>query len=696
MMFLVLFHPVESHAAKAKLPPSFFSKPLAAEYNWHNSPYTGWTREHFIEVTGRIAAGMVQYMDPESGMPTKLGEAITSLPHIGNNGYSEHQMREAYERSMMAAAAYAAASGKTTIDGYDRDLVQPYLTGLIRGTDPDDKFYWGVEEGRGIFGNCIIISILAAPGYFWEPLTARQKQNVANWLKLLEQKLAWDNNHYLFHMSTVSIMNWQGVEANRVEFDRRLDRIMGFARGDGWFIDGDNQGFDKYNYWGFHLFLPLLYRYDQHTRDMAGGMIESQMRAFLQTMPWLQGADGAPVPWGRSLSYRFGVLAPLGWAQAAGISSLDPGLARRIAAGTIKFFFENGMISEKGLLEPGYLGPNAAVPEVYVAQGAPYMATSGLYFLSLPEDDPFWTSQEKPLPVECESGVKVIRGAKMVAKVDAQTGEARLYKIGESFWHPQGWQYGIKYYQHAYSSNLGFPVVGQGGPQLVMGRSGASADGIHWSLRQQTVDLKISDFENVSVYDLSESATGESGAKLYTHTYIGEHGEVHVIYHNCSKPLYLAFGGWGIQVPHGESVKSDNAGQSLKISSSTQESILRVLGSSGVDGKLRVVELEPRTKDGFTETHLYGGRGAFPLWESSEKVVAGQPVIFYVNAARGTLPFEVAEARFPNIGPVSPELPAEDQAVIRIGERKAYFTANGNYQTQGSPKNDSVTPFPAR
>jgi len=660
---LAFFSPGEA-LAQAEAGPAVLSRELSAGDDYQLSPFTGYTREHWIEIAGKLAAGFVQYMDPETGMPAGLERAVPELPNAGPLSNPKPELYEAFERSMMVVAAYTAASGKSTFPGYDGDLVRPYLTGIIRGTDPDDPNYWKDLSSHSIFGNAVVISILTSPGFFWEPLSDKQKLNLARWLKQLTQRQAWDNNHWYFHMSPAPLLDKEGVPYDRARLDSFFLRLLGFYRGRGWYIDGDNQGFDYYNNWGFHLFNLLLYHADRRWRDEFGEVIAGHTRKFLGLMPYFFGADGAPVPWGRSLSYRFASLAPLGWAQKTGTSPLESGLARRIASGCLKYFWENGCMSARGLLEPGYLGPNHAVGEIYIRRGAPYWAGTGLSCLVLAADDPFWTAREKPLPVEIGTAVKVIEPAGMVVRVNAETGESRLYKIGEPFDHAGRWQRNAKYFGHAYSSQIGFALTGEGGPKLAANSSAASADGENWNYRANPRPRKIGEYENVSEYALNDTITGSPGTVI-THTFIGRHGEVHVVYHTALKPLYLTVGGYGIQVLETEKAVSRADATEITVTTGRFYSFLRVLG--GVSGKLEMREVKPR--EGFGHTHLFGGRSAFPVWTSDSAVPRGHAVVLYVNAAGGTLPEE----------PAVVTRSAEDQLTLEFAGRRKFLTTRSNY-----------------
>ena len=140
-------------------------------------------------------------------------------------------------------------------------------------------------------------------------------------------------------------------------------------------------------------------------------------------------------------------------------------------------------MSENGLLEPGFLGPNSVVAEDYLNRGGPYWAAHGMSCLLLPRDHAFWNEIEAPLPADGMGGTKALPGAEMLVKVNPHDGEVRLFPVGQPASHWGMWQREIKYCQHAYSSYLGWCATGEGGQDLGAGRTGYSLDGERWSWR---------------------------------------------------------------------------------------------------------------------------------------------------------------------------------------------------------------------
>ena len=260
--------------------------------------------------------------------------------------------------------------------------------------------------------------------------------------------------------------------------------------------------------------------------------------------------------------------------------------------------------------------------------------------LLIPEDDPFWTAREEPMPADGAGGRVALPGAEMLLKVSPIDGEARLYPVGQPAAHWGHWQRGIKYCQHAYSSYLGWCATGEGGPDLGAGRTGFSLDGRTWRFRERPRMVEVTDRHLFSreVMEFPDSPDEKEGfdehGEVYTHTLVGEDGEVHVFWHDSARPVYLYLGGYGISVPGGAEMTREATRDRIAIDGGENHSVIEVLRapSSSLDAEI----LEPR--DGWLHSHSFGGRGAFPHWQSNEPVSANVPVVVYVNGTRGRKP----------------------------------------------------------
>lgn len=610
---------------------------LEAPLNGELSPYTGYTRDHWLEITERLIAGFLPFFDAQTGLPD-----LSGAPESGHYAQLYDNIdgaREAFDRSLVMVGFYVAATGRVRVAGYDGSITEPYLRQIRRGTDPEDPWYWGNHGDYEVKGTNFAFIAQVCPEAFWEPFNRAEQDQILRFLQGLTRNRAFDNNHWYFHMTPVPLLERYGMASNRAFLNDMFERILAWYHGDGWFLDGSNKGFDYYNLWGFQLFNHMLVHLDPEWRALFGERIRETTLAFEGSLPYLFGRDGAPVPFGRSLPYRFAVNSAIGYAQLSGFSGMDPGLARRMASGVLRYFWENGALGPDGLLEPGWHGPNTAMAEPYTDRGSPYWAAHGLVPLLLPPDHPFWTATEAPMPADGTGGRVPLHGPEMLLQVRPD-GDARLYPAGQHFTHRGAWQRGIKYAQLAYSSSLGFCVTGEGGPDLGAGRNGFSWDGEAWHFRAHPRMREVGEAQLSSIEAMTEPE-GEAArpwfrdhGRLFTHTLVGDHGEVHVFWHSSATPVHLHLGGYGIAVPHGDDPEVDAGSAAIALTGGGFHSVMRLL--QGPPGSFHHDHLEPRP--GWQHSHLFGGRGAFPYWRSSEPVPSNVPVVCWVDGGRGDTP----------------------------------------------------------
>ncbi len=611
------------------------SQALKASEDRALSPFTGYARTHWIEIAEKLIAGILPYFSPTSGMP-ELSGVPGETGHFRN--FSDHdQQRTAFDRSIYLVAYYTAGTGLDSVPGFTGSITEPYLKEIIRGTDPTSRGYWGKHPDYSDFGTGIAMAAQISPRFLWEPLGSREKRNLLAYLKDLAYTSSYDCNHWYFHMVPVPLLEQNGEASNRIYLTERYERLFAWYRGDGWFFDGENRSFDLYNAWGFQLYNAFFAHIDPNWKAQFGERIRKVSHEFFSMYPYLFGRDGGPVAWGRSTSYRFAILGPIGWSFLTGDCPLRPGQARRLASGALKFFWERGALSDNGLLEPGFLGPNSVVAEAYLNRGSPYWAAHGLSCLLLPQEHSFWTDTESPAPADGEGGSKALPSAQMLVKVSPHDGEVRLFPVGQPESHLGMWQRDIKYCQHGYSSYLGWCATGEDGQDLGAGRTGYSLDGERWSWRTRPMMMQIDSEHLVSqeVMSIPEPrfiAKGNRDAfgEITTHTLIGSHGEVHVFWHNSPTPHFLYLGGYGISVPHDSAMTSESGNDSLVIHAAENHSMMQVLDAP--EGLLAADIIEPRL--GWLHSHSFGGKGAFPHWRSKAPVPANTPVAVYVHGAR--------------------------------------------------------------
>ena len=597
------------------------SSPLPSTFDREKSPYTGYTRETWVAASETIISGVMNYVDPETG--------IFSFPEPEGAfaGYmkpsAEDRIRE-MERIMVGVVEYYVGTGNDTVPGYDGSITQPFINAYIHGTDPSDPLYWGEPQKADQTGSGIVLGLYLAPERFWNPLTEVQKKNLLTYLEKNSINPTWDNNHYLFHLLTTRFLEEHGGNGYREYHTVKLERLLGWYRGQGWYIDGDNRGFDYYNLWGFQLYMNWILKFDPVWTAKYGAQIRSISSKFMETAPFLYSRSSGHIPWGRSLTYRFAADAAIGWNILNGNGDMDPGLARRLMSGDLKYFLENGAVSENGLIEVGYRGKNTDLAEHYNSPLDSYFATQAFCVLLLPEDHPFWSSVEKPAPADLRGGRKVIKGGGFVLNVRPD-GDARIYFAGQTYDRTH-WQASTKYMQEAYSADLGFCVAGGNSAPTGQGMTGWSLDGQNWMYRWRSRTLLLEEDHIASFchivpnYKMNrDNGTPEFDCqKVFSHTLIGERGEVRIFWHDNPEPIRFRSGGYAI--PH---------------SSENYRSVIRQI--YGPEGEVETILQQ--AEEGWTNTHLFGGLGSWPRWESKEAVPAFTPVVLFLDgSAQGESP----------------------------------------------------------
>lgn len=611
--------------------------------NRKRSPYTGWTREHWVHLAEKLIGGYLDTLDETTFMPV-IGDRLPMNPHLET--CAVYAMEEFFDRHLIMAAAWLKGTGVTRAPGWKHDLAESYRNAILLGTTEDSAHPWGPLAPHSAFGNGLAMAILIAPEYFWEPFTPEQQMNIGRFMKRLAVHSSHDNNHWYFHLAAVPILDRCGIAYDAAYFAEKWDRLIGWYRGDGWYLDGSNDAYDYYNHWGFHYFNLLLYSGCETWRNRYGEHIREATRAFLTTYPLFFSAEGSSVPWGRSLVYRHALLAPLVWAEYAGISPLSPGLSRRIASGNLRYFFQdNGkaVLSNDDLLIPGYLELNPNLLETYNDQGSGYWSSTAFIALALPPEHPFWTADEEALPAdEGQSVLRRIDGPKFL--LHQQAGRARLFCFEQPRKSP-AWQLSIKYGQHVFDGALGFGLVGEAGTDPGFNRVGYRFENSPWYYRQRTVCEELQDAYGISSWAVCEGAVpyAPEVGRMYQCTIPGEGMDIHLVYHTCPTPLHLSMSGLCIN-SQGESreLRSFEMSEERQIGVATSQGFSAIAQIGACPGRFNVGVVAPEYPA--FASHLLGGTGVFPRWEGDSAIAPHQTLVFACRAGGPDAPATVDPA----------------------------------------------------
>lgn len=304
-----------------------------------------------------------------------------------------------------------------TVCGEKRDLADALRCVIRDGSDEaSDKCFSRFAANRDVnnFANQMItefaplcIAMCQAPEVLWEPFSDAERAKITAWVRdwaVCALVNSWQNNHYWFPMLAITAIEKLGIDCGDVEdhMKKGLDLIDGMYLSDGWYKDGAFGRFDFYVSWSHHVY-PLLWSYlSENTRffdaERTARFRERSVK-FFDYYTHMFDFDGAVPAFGRSLSYRFAESAYFAAVAFAGLD-IDYGLARRAIVKNVSYFMDNMILPEDGVLPVGYMYEATPLAENYTSSGGAYWCAKTFLVLSLPDGHPFWTDEEKLLPIE--------------------------------------------------------------------------------------------------------------------------------------------------------------------------------------------------------------------------------------------------------------------------------------------------------
>lgn len=398
------------------------------------SPHTGYTRAHWEAAADGLLRAAWRWASPRG--------ALLDLPGRPSRSGVRSDGLEGYARTLLAAAFRVAGAG-----GADpHDWLGRYADGLAAGTRApgrDDAESWPLILDHHTQGQPMVESASVALGlrltrpWLWDHLDAEVRDRVEAWLRGALRHTPAPNNWYLFPYTVAGFLESVGrgdAETARAR-TRALELLETWYRGEGWYTDGDGRAFDHYNGWALHLY-PVL---DAHLAgDPERGRLHGErLRAHLTSFSLLFGGDGAPIPFGRSLTYRFAASAAVGLGAVTGHTPLPPGVSRRLISGCLRYFLDRGAVDADGLLSLGWHGPHPATLQRYSGPASPYWASKAFVALLAGPDHPLWTATEEPAPSEGPDTVRALPSAGLLIQTTGADGVVRLHNHGSDHLRPQ-------------------------------------------------------------------------------------------------------------------------------------------------------------------------------------------------------------------------------------------------------------------
>jgi hypothetical protein len=353
---------------------------------------------------------------------------------------------EGFARPLWGIAPFAAG-------GYDFPYWNYWREGLANGTDPDHPEFWGWpadNDQRLVELAAIGMTLRLVPEHIWEPLDARARKHVSDYLAHAHS-CAFANCNWKFFRLLIGL----GLEQIGRPFDPVLHTdyladIDAYYLDKGWYFDGKPRQVDHYIPFAFQ-FYGLLYA-ELGGNSARAAIFRQRAAEFTKEIADWYADDGAALPFGRSLTYRFAHAGIWGALAYCGIDSAPPGVLKGFYLRNLRWWARQPIFDKAGLLTIGFAYPNLLMSEGYNAPGSPYWAMKAFLPLALAEDHLFWTEPEQPAPVTDGTVVQPQTG--MV--IQTQPGHKVALCTGQELGYMR---HGAeKYSKFAYSTRYGFSV----------------------------------------------------------------------------------------------------------------------------------------------------------------------------------------------------------------------------------------------
>ena len=365
--------------------------------------------------------------------------------HLGETGVTYGQAAielEAFSRPLWALVPFWAGGGS------DPAFEEIYRRGLAAGADPQNPEYWGE---CGDYDQCFVemaaiaCGLLTVPEKLWDPLSDTEKQNLARWLDQINHHQIPECNWQFFMILVNLALKKCGMPYDPDNMARGLARIDSYYSGDGWSTDGASPQKDYYIPWAIQYYGVLYSKFAADTDPERAALYRGRAELFAQQFIYWFDQNGAALPYGRSLTYRFA--QNCFWAACvwAGLEPFPLGVMKGLIVRNFNWWLEQKMFDRDGILTIGYCYPQMYMAERYNAPGSPYWGMKSFILLALPDDHPFWQAEALPLP-ELDA-VKPMPHANML--VARSGGRVTAYAAGVNEGHGHG-QFPEKYAKFAY------------------------------------------------------------------------------------------------------------------------------------------------------------------------------------------------------------------------------------------------------
>jgi len=233
--------------------------------DFEKSPFTGMTREHWVDAAKFLVDGVLQHVnsiDDPIVIP-KQSEVCYPLPDEPKHRFQAAEF-EGLARTFMAAAPVIAEHPDAESNGIN--LRDYYAHQILQATDPSSPRYAGslvefagtygkMQYQQTVEGGALVVGLMQCREQIWERYSVEEKEQVAALLSDYAHSQTIGHNWRFFNVLMLTFLKVNGFEINEMVLKDHLQHLMAQYSGDGWY--SDDPCYDLYNPWGYHFYGPL-------------------------------------------------------------------------------------------------------------------------------------------------------------------------------------------------------------------------------------------------------------------------------------------------------------------------------------------------------------------------------------------------------------------------------------------------------
>mgnify|MGYP001118161166 FL=1 len=302
---------------------------------------------------------------------------------------------ECFGRLMAGLAPWLSLPDDDTAEGKQRKQLREWaLKSYAQSVDPESKDYllWRKEGQPLVDAAYIAESFLRGYDALWVPLDDLTKQRYIAEFQQLRRVDPPYTNWLLFSSTVECFLKKAGAQTDYYRITSALRKVDEWYVGDGWYSDGEDFAFDYYNSFVIHpMYVECLEVMTnggkQNIWNVKGGNFPNalkRMQRFGMILERFVSPEGTFPVFGRSITYRTGVLQPLALLSLRGWlpKELPAGQVRAAMTAVIqRMFGDNRNFNAEGYLTLGFNGSQPNISDWYTNNGSLYLAS--LAFLPL-------------------------------------------------------------------------------------------------------------------------------------------------------------------------------------------------------------------------------------------------------------------------------------------------------------------------